>query len=175
MLNYAERNRKHSLKLMITRDGFRYLVLASSLGFIETKCHCVYRSILARHFAEGDNRMKKCAMVILGLALLLGGVSCNQPGSPSAATSLEDAIIGTWQQIDVADGETLQFFVDGTMSTTKYGQSFGCDYTFIDKSQVKLDCLGGLLGYVYEVAVSQDTLVMTDTESGEVYRYQRVQ
>jgi hypothetical protein len=62
------------------------------------------------------------------------------------------------------------------MSITKQGQPFGCDYTFIGKSQIKLDCFGGLFGYfVYEVAISQHTLVMTDTETGEVYRYQRVQ
>jgi formylglycine-generating enzyme required for sulfatase activity len=81
-----------------------------------------------------------------------------------SCTSLESEIIGKWQAVN-GNGETIEFYKDGTITTTSSVEiNIVGDYRFIDKNTIRIDSSGlmGLVGpQVFDVKISNDTLILT--------------
>jgi len=97
--------------------------------------------------------------------------------APAAAcwSSREDALVGTWRQID--GSEVLQFFAGGEVIQEDSGGSIGAAFRFIDDTHIRVD-FGGPAAYApprtFRVEVGTDTLELTD-EKNVIKRYRRTE
>lgn len=96
------------------------------------------------------------SLLIWGLALALVLLVC-------AACSGKAALIGKWQ---ASDGETIEFFADGTVTMSGGLLAITGDYTVLDRETLRMD-LGGIWGLAgpqtYRYRISGRELTLTNS------------
>ena len=92
----------------------------------------------------------------------------------ACSSNPEDAIVGKWKEIGKT--EVIEFFEEGTVSSTNKGISLTGKYSFIEKNRVKLEFggVGALAGpKIRTVSIDGDVLTLTDS-TGDEDKYQRI-
>ena len=95
------------------------------------------------------------ALTALGLCLTMTALlaGCSKP---------ENAIVGKWRSTETPP-TTLEFFKDGTVSTSDYNSSLSGKYTFPDETHIQMS--NGLVSDVKTFKIEGDMLTLT----GDMY------
>lgn len=114
---------------------------------------------------EKNQFIRQMSLVILALLLTLSVAGCGS-----------GALVGKWKTANAQNGDTLEFFQDGTViSTSVIGLQISGTYKIVDSSHLRIE-MGGLFGLagaqVYEYSIAGDRLNMSIM--GFKSEYQRV-
>lgn len=111
---------------------------------------------------------QKLYKIVVGLLIL--GLVAGLSGCGGSA------LLGKWKAANAQNGDTIEFFQDGTvLSTSMIGLQISGTYKIVDNTHLRIE-MGGLFGLagaqVYEYSIAGDQLTMT--LMGVKMAYQRV-
>jgi len=111
--------------------------------------------------------MKK-QLVIIGIVALLVCVGLSGCNEQTGTSSEENKFLGTWKD---NTGEITAFYSDGTF-TSKLWNVTGTGTWEIKDGKLKTVFIGGiLLDYDYSLSNNDETLTLTNVDTGSTYVY----